>query len=270
MNISPSLISLFTGFGLAGIVSLLAWGAGVLTPSGAGCAFGVGGLIFALGGWPWATLLLTFFISSSGLSKLFRKRKAMLSEKYAKGSRRDWGQVLANGGLGAFLVLVQAYHPDQLWPWLAYAGAMATVNGDTWATELGVLSRTPPRLITTGELIEHGDSGGVTITGSFATLSGAALLALVMILFGGPTASPSGAAAVILGGLAGAFFDSLLGATVQAIYYDPKCAKYTEHRVPDVSPERGWAWMNNDAVNLISSMFGALTTVMLWILFVGL
>ena len=64
-----------------------------------------GGLIFGLGGIPWAVLLLAFFISSSLLSRAFAASKFVLAEKFAKGSRRDYGQVLANGGLGALLAL---------------------------------------------------------------------------------------------------------------------------------------------------------------------
>ena len=69
-----------------------------------------------------------------------------------------------------------------------------------------------------------------------------------------------------LAGFAGAFLDSLLGATVQAIYYDPVREKETERRVfmengQPAEPVRGWEWMNNDVVNFISSIFGALMSV---------
>ena len=89
------------GFLLGGLIAVLAWRAHTLSTSGAWAAALTGGLIFGLGGWPWAVLLMTFFVSSSLLSRLFRKRKIALDEKFSKGSRRDWGQVLANGGLFA-------------------------------------------------------------------------------------------------------------------------------------------------------------------------
>ena len=100
----------------------------------------IGTLIFGFGGVPWAALLLAFFISSSLLSKMFSAKKVSLAEKFEKGSRRDWAQVLANGGAGAFLAVVGLLFAQDAWPWLAFAGAVATVNADTWATELGVLS----------------------------------------------------------------------------------------------------------------------------------
>jgi uncharacterized protein (TIGR00297 family) len=224
----------------------------------------VGGLIFALGGWPWAAVLLTFFISSSVVSRLFRQKKAGLAEKFAKGSRRDWGQVLANGGVGAFLAMLHALYPEQLWPWLAYAGAMATVNGDTWATELGVLSPKQPRLVTNGQPVERGTSGGITLAGIIATIAGAALVALVMSLADERSMLASAMIVISLAGLAGATFDSLLGATVQAIYFDPVKQKETERVIPGAEPLRGLAWMNNDAVNFVSSIFGALLAVGIW------
>ena len=71
-----------------------------------------------------------------------------------------------------------------------------------------------------------------------------------------------------LGGLAGSLFDSLLGATVQVIYYSPKRRKETEKKVDsDGSPnkyQRGWRGLNNDWVNFISSMAGMAVAVLIW------
>ena len=59
------------------LISFLAWKAGSLSRSGAIAAAITGGLIFGLGGLPWAALLLTFFISSSALSRAFRMQKRL-------------------------------------------------------------------------------------------------------------------------------------------------------------------------------------------------
>jgi uncharacterized protein (TIGR00297 family) len=265
-------MQVFIGFLFAIFVSILALRAGALDRSGALAAALSGGLIFGLGGYAWAALLLTFFISSSALSKNFARRKQALSEKFAKGSRRDWGQVLANGGLGAILVIVQAALPGETWPWVAFAGAMAAVNADTWATELGVLSPGLPRLITTWRPVERGASGAVSLTGSLAALGGAALVALLAALFSINKGIGGLILASVLGGVCGSFFDSLLGATVQAIYWCPNCQKETERHplhlcaTPTVS-FRGWRWLDNDWVNFISSVLGAGIAVGIWVLF---
>src|SRR4030042_5515608 len=128
-------MQLFIGFLLAILIALLAWRAGSLSRSGAWAAALTGGLTFGLGGLAWAILLLTFFISSSALSRAFSQRKAALAEKFSKGSRRDWGQVLANGGLGALLAVGYSIHPPPEGFWLAFTGAMAAVDAATWSTQ---------------------------------------------------------------------------------------------------------------------------------------
>jgi uncharacterized protein (TIGR00297 family) len=262
-------MQIFIGFLLGIVVAAAAWRVRALSTSGALAAALTGGLIFGFGGLAWASLLLAFFISSSVLSAAFKGRKTTLGEKFAKGSRRDMAQVLANGGLGTLLVLAHALFSGESWPWFVYAGALAAVNADTWATELGVLSPTAPRLITTGKKVERGTSGGVTLFGSLASLGGAALIGLVGAAF-----TPGGERlplmlAAVLGGLAGAFFDSFLGASVQAIYYCPACQKETErHPVHTCETQtahlRGWRWLNNEVVNFLCSLMGASVALGAW------
>src|SRR5512133_267555 len=94
-----TLYSLLIAFALAALIGAAAWKAHALSPSGALAATALGTVIFGLGGLGWAVVLMGFFISSSALSRLFRKRKVRLDEKFSKGSQRDAGQVLANGGI---------------------------------------------------------------------------------------------------------------------------------------------------------------------------
>lgn len=251
------------------LIGFLAWRAGALSLSGGLAAALTGGLIFGLGGLDWAALLLTFFISSSALSHLFHRLKARLIEKFSKGSRRDWGQVLANGGLGALLAVMHALLPEQPWPWIAFAGAMAAVNADTWATELGVLSRSEPRLITSWKRVERGTSGAVSAFGSLAALAGAGLIGLGTAAFTHPSNALAAGSAAVLGGLAGSLVDSLLGATLQAIYYCPQCRKETERHPlhlcgTPTQPLRGLSWLNNDWVNFTCSLAGALAALGAW------
>jgi uncharacterized protein (TIGR00297 family) len=256
------------GFILGAIIAFLAWRARSLNRSGAWAAALTGGLVFGLGGLAWAAVLLTFFISSSALSRLFARRKARVEEKYAKGSQRDWGQVLANGGLGALLAIANWLLPDQSWPWFAFTGAMAAVTADTWATELGVFNPTLPRLITSGKVVERGTSGAVTLLGYLAVLGGAALVGGVAAIFD-PGHALLLIGSALVGGLAGSTIDSVLGATLQSIYYCPTCQKETE-RHPNhscgtpTSPQRGWRWMSNDWVNFLCSLVGAGAALAVW------
>jgi len=253
------------------LISGFAWRMGSLSRSGAFGAAITGSLIFGLGGLPWGALLLTFFITSSVLSKTFRSQKEAISEKFSKGSQRDWMQVSANGGLGALLALVSIIFTDQHWIWFAYAGAMAAVNADTWATELGILNPQFPRLITSGKVVEPGTSGGISLYGTLSTLAGAALVGLVGSAFPLQGEPWSLMLSATLGGVCGSLFDSLLGATVQAIYYCPRCDKETErhphHSCGTATQQvRGWGWLNNDLVNFLASVVGAVFAVGTWFL----
>ena len=100
---------------------------------------------------------------------------------------------------------------------------------------------------------------------------GGLLLGLVAGLLGDEMSLGVAAAAGGLGGLFGSLFDSLMGATVQQIYYCDTCQKDTErkiHRCGTVTrPHHGWAWLNNDLVNLISSFGGGLVSLALWLIF---
>jgi uncharacterized protein (TIGR00297 family) len=263
---------LLLGMLLGALIAALAWRLRSLKLSGAVAAAISGGLVFGLGGLSWAVLLLAFFISSSALSQIFSRRKAAVDPKYSKGSQRDWGQVLANGGLGAALAVLYGIYPQYGWIWIAFAGAMAAVNADTWATEVGFFSPVHPRLITNARQVEPGTSGGVTPLGYLAALCGSALIALLAALFT-PSANPLFLAALItLGGIGGSTFDSLLGATVQAIYFCPTCNKETErHPTHSCGTQtvqvRGWRWLQNDWVYFFCSLAGALLAAGLYSLF---
>lgn len=252
------------GLGLlfAFIISYAAYKVGSLSPSGAWTAFLEGVIIFGLGGWKWAVLLLAFFISSSILTRLFEKRKASLNEKFEKGGKRDAGQVLANGWVASLCAGCHFFFPGASWPWLAFAGSLAAVNADTWATELGVLSQTLPILITNGKKVERGTSGGITPLGTIAAMGGAILIALLGAFIRNNADFWLVVISCILGGLAGSFVDSYLGATIQTIYHCPHCDKETEKHPlhtcgTKTIKKRGLSWLNNDMVNLFCAIMGA-------------
>ena len=276
------LTTLLLGFALSVSIAALAYWRGSLSRSGAVGALIVGTLIFGLGGWVWGVVLAVFFISSSALSHFKEREKAAVAEKFEKGHRRDIGQTFANGGLGALIAVLSAVVPESavagdIWFYL-FIGVMATVTADTWATELGTLSKAAPRLITSGRVVEVGTSGGVSPLGTSVSLVGGLLIGLTAGVFGAVAGLvPWGAALIValvgaLSGTAGSLLDSLMGATVQQIYYCDTCTKETERKVhrcgTTTRPLRGWGWMNNDLVNLLSSLGGGVVAAALasWLL----
>lgn len=271
------IVQLFVGIILSGLVGLLAYQRGSLSGSGVAGAIIIGTGIFGFGGWAWGLTLITFFVTSSLLSHYKATFKVELAEKFDKGHRRDLGQALANGGVGALIALIYTIWASPLLL-AAFAGAMATVNADTWATELGVLAKKPPRLITTFREAEVGTSGAISLPGTLAAAVGAlvigvaltGLLVLEAMLGGAQYIAPlpSLISVALVGGVTGSLFDSLLGATVQAIYHCPTCQKETEKTLhtcgASTNLTRGWRWLNNDMVNLISSIVGAAVAAACW------
>jgi uncharacterized protein (TIGR00297 family) len=265
--------SIVLAYILAGAAAYLGYRAGALSGSGAVAGCIVGGTVFGFGGSAWAILLIIFFVSSSALSffKASDARKRAAAQTFEKGGRRDAAQVLANGGVGALIAFLSWLAPQSVYLALfaAYAGTLAAATADTWATEVGVLSKRRPRLITTGRPVPPGTSGGVTWLGSTASFAGALFLGLCAALVGVLTLAPLSATqpfvillAASAGGVAGSLVDSLLGATVQAAYWCPQCQQATEssrHRCGTESElVRGLPQVNNDIVNLLATLLGAL------------
>jgi uncharacterized protein (TIGR00297 family) len=268
-----ALSQVLLGLLLSALIGAIGYRRRSLARSGVVGAVLLGTLIFGLGGWAWGTLLVVFFVSSSALSHFKAARKQAVAEKFSKGGRRDLAQALANGGAAALAVIANALWPHPAW-WAAFVAAVATVNADTWATELGVLSRARPRLITSGRPVEAGTSGGVTLAGTLAALAGAILIALVAAGFDLAAGRPPGRTLLIiavgaLAGLLGALADSVLGATVQAIYVCEVCGRETERHPLHTDGgltrlKRGWPWLNNDWVNFLSAALGALLGALFW------
>lgn len=259
-------------------VSAAAYWKRSLSLSGMLAAAVMGTVYFGAGNLFWFGILLLFFISSSVFSKLKADQKRETEKSYAKSGTRDAGQVIANGGLGMAACIGNALWPDPGWA-LFFVGVMASVTADTWATEWGSLSRRPPRSIINGKLLTHGTSGGISLLGSSAALAGAILIggaAWLLLLWSGLTSDVQLPLLywILIGGLsgfAGAMLDSYLGATLQSMYRCPVCGRSVEvarHCQENTVPLRGWGWLNNDMVNIISSLAAGGLALMLggWLL----
>jgi uncharacterized protein (TIGR00297 family) len=253
-----------------------------LSVDGALAATAVGTVTMGRGGLPASAALVAFFVTSSALSRFkqrVKERRGVLAQ--AKGGERDAWQVAANGGVAAACLLL----PSAQLGTAGFLGALATAGADTWATELGLLARRPPRLVTSLRPVQPGASGGVTPEGTLAALGGALAVgatwaagrrlrrvqseeckvqsgARCSYLESLPSREALAVATVTLVGVLGSLVDSLLGATVQAEFWCPACVEVTEApvhprcgRPTDLT--QGWRWVTNDVVNLSATLAGA-------------
>jgi len=252
-----------SGLALAAAISVLAWRARALTRRGALTATTIGTLAVAAG-WNWGVLLILYFISSSALSRIGGARKERRTASVvAKGGERDAVQVLANGAVFGAAALMMIIAPHVYWIALG-AGSLATSAADTWATEIGTLSRRDPRFVLDGRRVPAGTSGAMSLEGTLAMFVGAAFIGMMMIVLGWTFPL---AIRVAFAGVFGAIVDTLLGATVQVRRWCDPCARETERTTHDCGTAtrrlRGLVWLDNDLVNFLSGVVGGLLAALL-------
>ena len=247
---------------LAGVLAFGARKAGSLSRSGALAALVVG-MAATMAGWAWAIVLITFFVTSSALSRFRRAtREARIAGIVEKTDERDAVQVLANGGVFAAAALASTATGQPLFA-IAALGALAAAASDTWATEVGTLAGGVPRSVVSFQPLPPGTSGGVTVAGTLASLAGATLVAAVAYLTGAGRVPM----AVFVGGIAGSAADSLVGATVQERRWCDHCATGTERRVHSCGSATrivgGVPGARNDFVNVVCTIVGAIVAAVL-------
>ncbi|MEM0223077.1 MAG: DUF92 domain-containing protein [Thermofilum sp.] len=205
---------------------------------------------------------LAFFFSSSAVTKIgYSAKKAKGSAEKEAG--RSAAQVVGAGGVAAALSILFVAAPEAMKKQVLTAAlaAISASNADTWAAEIGSLSRERPRLITRPRVfVEPGTSGGVTLLGELGSVAGSALIALTFLLATSALGSPASAAQLVLVfllGWLGELLDSIIGATLQRKFYCPRCSVLTDKEVHGCgSPAKlagGFTQVTNEVTNIIAT-----------------
>lgn len=235
------------------VVAVLGYKRKSLTVSGAVGTIIVGSAVSIGFGYRGLLLLGVFFGSSNYWSKLKAGNKDRLKNKVAKGEQRDIVQVFANGGIAAFTGLMFAWSDSLFWLFF-FVGSIAAANADTWASEIGTLSKKQPILLTKMKRVDAGTSGAVSVLGTIAGFLGSLLISFLSFLVW-PELSVTLLIGLTLVGFCGNVIDTIMGATVQVVYRCSKCGMETEKRVhcgQETTYLKGLRFCNNDVVNFIS------------------
>ncbi|CAE6533712.1 unnamed protein product [Rhizoctonia solani] len=282
-----------------------------LSPSGGITAFVVGFLMMSVPLRAFGVSLIVFYLTGSRVTKVGKQAKGKLEEGHDMNGYRSGWQVLCNSFTaliasclwGALFASesIQAYFFGPLMPslvswnrtdldfgmicpmnshvgggWsraliLAGLGHFACCLGDTMASELGILSTTPPRLITTFAIVPPGTNGAMSRAGTLASLAGGVIMGITMfisLLIESPACRNEVGSLVIsfvlagaCGGLGGSALDSLIGATIQRTEFSDVSGsiitdetKSRPRRAGEVKVIAGRDILTDNQVNLISSV----------------
>ncbi|KAF7301889.1 Integral membrane family protein [Mycena indigotica] len=254
----------------------------------------------------WGASLIGFYLIGSRATKYGKAKKRKLEQGYSDYGNRSGWQVLSNSfsavvacSVWNALFVHHSVHsqllsslgiasmgPSYSTEWcplsrdisdgrsrvllFAALGHFACCLGDTLASELGILSSSPPRLVTTGKVVPPGTNGGVSVGGTLASLVGGATMGIIMsvslILENSSCRSDwlSTSRDLVLwgalGGIAGSALDSLLGATIQMTRYDEEKKLIVEDRFEgsQLKVLNGLNILTNNQVNVVSSIASAL------------
>lgn len=209
-----------------------------LTPVGTLTAGLLAVAIYQGCGYSGIALLGGFFVLGTGVTLWRRADKIAMGVADAASSRRNAGQVLANGGvagvLGGLAWAMPGYSNLCV---LLMAGAFAAAAADTVSSELGVLYGRRCFNILTLRPDKKGLDGVISWEGTLLGMAGALLMGL--ILWAGTGIQALGL--VVVAGTCGNLLDSWLGARF----------------------ERG-GLVSNDLVNLLNTSAGAAVMTLLW------
>ena len=174
----------------------------------------IGATIFSAEGWPAWVMLLATFLAASGTSRVGLARKTRLGIAEARGGRRSAANAVANCGVATLAAVAAALTPYKTAARLVFVAALTAGGSDTVASEIGKAWGRRTVLVTNFGTVKPGTPGAISLEGTMAGLLAALALAALGVALG--RLAWSAILAVVVGATAGAFVESVLGATLEA------------------------------------------------------
>ncbi|MBN3556127.1 DUF92 domain-containing protein [Fictibacillus nanhaiensis] len=250
------MIIIIVGIALLSIASvLLKW----LTVAGSVTAFVLGVIIYKAFGWQGLILLGLFFITSTLLTKWKKDKKLGNDASHTEDKKgRTAGQVLANGGAALLAAVGYVTISDPIWM-IVFAATFATATADTWASEIGVLSKKRPFHIKEWRRVDPGLSGAISSIGTVAAAFGATFIGFSFYML--YDSSIAIGLCIALSGFLGNIADTIFGAWFEQKYVCSICKRETESHVHcGVKTIKifGNPFFTNNVVNFSSTIIGGL------------
>lgn len=183
-------------------------------------------------------LMVIFLIVGVSATKYRYSYKKLIDVAESKHGRRNYVNVIANGIVPTAFAVLWHFTDDPFVGDLlkvGYIAAVASITADTLSSEIGVLSRSDPILITSLKRVEKGANGGVSLLGEGAGFLGAIIIGLSAYALGILDDFTLVILTAVIGGSIGFHSDSLMGATLE-----------------------GRMFISNATVNFMSAVVGSL------------
>ena len=229
----------------------LTWGA-VLTAGGM--------LLFisCLSSWVESLFLVGMYMSVFVVDAIFgKKMESATKDIHEKGGIRNYKQILANGSAGCVCILLYKICGESVFL-IAYYASIFEVMADSIASDVGVLSKRPPRDICTWKVVARGISGGVSVLGLMA--SGVACMVAGLVTGLALKLEMMEILLIIVAPYMGMIVDSVIGSLMQVKYVCPVCGISTEkkeHCGTKTVISGGCKKLSNSMVNFICTVLAA-------------
>jgi uncharacterized protein (TIGR00297 family) len=227
---------------LNALLIALAQRAPLLTPAGWVHAGILGTLLWGSLGWRGWLAVVAYLVLGSLVTRLGLRHKQSRGLAEARGGRRGPENVWGSALVGALLALLVCRAPTLWVPplLLAFAASFSAKLADTFGSEIGKRWGRHTVLITTLRPVPPGTEGAVSLEGTAASLAGALLMGLVMLVLG-LLSGPAAWGLVAAVGLIATLLESLVGASLQ----------------------RRYTWLSNELVNGLQTLIAALLALAL-------
>ena len=178
----------------------------------------IGGIIVFSTDIEWLSLMLIFAIASFIVTRMWFSYKKNMQEQEGKHGERGVSNVFYAGLIGVIIAVVSALsnslHLSGVHFFELFAVSFAVITSDTFASEVGVIDSNV-RLITSMQKVSPGTNGGISLTGTVASIIGALIIGVSFSLLAYEHFILYKVLFITAMGFLGNLVDSLLGATLE-------------------------------------------------------